>query len=229
MQRYAVITRKIPREIVLLKGLPCAWGRCTFCHYVEDNTRSLDEIQRVADEVLAKVSGRFGRLEVINSGSILELPLAVREQIRDLLVRRGIEEFICEASWPYRRRFDEIRAFFATPTRIKVGIETFDARLRNEVLNKNVHFASIDEVRQATESICLLVGFRGQTRSSVRRDIQILLDRFAYGCVNVFTPAARTGHLLDESIRRWFAREFRWLDDHPTIEVLFRNTDFGVG
>lgn len=70
MNRYARITRKFPREIALLRGLPCVWSRCTFCDYIEDNTTDTDEIDRVADEELAKVTGELRRLEVINSGSI---------------------------------------------------------------------------------------------------------------------------------------------------------------
>ena len=51
MQRYSVITHKLPREIVLLKGLPCVWSKCTFCDYIDDNTSDEAHIQRVADEV----------------------------------------------------------------------------------------------------------------------------------------------------------------------------------
>ena len=227
--RYSRITRKLPREIVLLKGLPCVWSRCTFCDYIADNTTDLAEIRRVADEQLGRVTGEFGRLEVINSGSIQELPPEVREQIRDLMKSRGIGEFICESYWSYRREFEQTRAFFGVPTRIKVGIETFDDRLRNVVLNKAMHFRSPEEVAALTDTICLLVGFRGQTRDSVRRDIDILLSRFKYGCVNLFTPNSRSRDLIDDEIRAWFREEFAWLDRHPTTEVLWQNTDFGVG
>ena len=87
MQRYSVITHKLPREIVLLKGLPCVWSKCTFCDYIDDNTSDEAHIQRVADEELAKVTGEFGRLEIINSGSIQELTPPVLEQVRALLHR----------------------------------------------------------------------------------------------------------------------------------------------
>ena len=142
MNRYAVITRKIPREIVLLKGRPCLWSRCTFCDYIEDNTTDDALIERVADEVLAQVTGRLGRLEVLNSGSIHELPTSVWERIRDTIRRTGITELICESYWAYRKRLGEVGEFFGIPTRIKIGVETFDDRLRNEVLNKPMPFKS---------------------------------------------------------------------------------------
>lgn len=229
MVRYSRLTRKIPREIVLLRALPCVWSRCTFCDYIRDNTTDLEEIGRIADTELARVTGEFGRLEVINSGSIQELPLFVRERIREVITARGIGEFICESYWAYRRQFDATREFFRVPTRIKVGVETFDDHLRNAVLNKRMHFGSPADVARFTDTICLLVGFRGQTRETVRRDIDILLERFRYGCINLFSPNTRSAGLIDESIKAWFREEYAWLDDHPTVEVLWQNTDFGVG
>lgn len=229
MNRYAVIPGKLPREILLLRGLPCVWGRCTFCDYIDDNTTDLGEIRRVAAAELAKVTGRLGRLEVINSGSIQELPLEVRTAIRDLLTDRGIMEFICESYWAYRHTFTETRDFFRVPTRIKLGVETFDDHLRNVVLNKRMVFSDPAEVARLTDAICLLVGFRGQTRETVARDIDILLRHFRYGCVNLFTPNRKSAALLDEDIKAWFRETYADLADHPTIEVLAENTDFGVG
>ncbi|MFH0981138.1 MAG: radical SAM protein [Planctomycetota bacterium] len=229
MQRYTRITRKIPRELVLLKGLPCLWSRCTFCDYIDDNTTDRGLIQNVAEQELAKVTGEFGRLEVVNSGSIQELTGPVLELIRRKIIETGITEFICESFWAYRHRFDEVRSFFAVPTRIKVGVETFDADLRNRVLNKNMVFDSPQEVAALTDTVCLLVGFKGQTYDTIRRDVDILLEHFTYGCINLFTPNRKSPGLIDEAIKAWFRREYAWLDDHPTVEVLWLNTDFGVG
>lgn len=229
MNRYARITAKIPREIVLLKGRPCVWSRCTFCDYVDDNTTDDAEIERVADAVLAQVTGRWGRLEVINSGSIQELPASVWERIRDKIRQTGIDELICESYWAYRDRLAEVREFFGIPTRIKIGVETFDDHLRNHVLNKAMPFKSPREVADLTDTICLLVGFQGQTPETVKRDIDILLSMFTYGCVNLLTPNVRNAGLIDNDIRAWFRETYGWLDEHPTVEVLWENTDFGVG
>jgi len=229
MKRYARITGKLPREIVLLRSLPCIWGRCTFCDYIADNTTDLEVIQQVADEQLGRVSGEFGRLEVINSGSIQELPRRVREQIRDLLASRGIGEFICESYWAYRERFEETRSFFNVPTRIKLGVETFDDALRNGVLGKGMHFDTPQDVARLTDSICLLVGFRGQTRDTVERDVDTLLRHFRYGCINLFTPNSRSAGLMDPELKQWFAEAYRFLEELPTVEVLWENTAYGVG
>ena len=44
MERYSVITEKNRREIVLLRAFPCAWGKCSFCDYIEDNGRDEEEM-----------------------------------------------------------------------------------------------------------------------------------------------------------------------------------------
>jgi hypothetical protein len=227
--RYAKYTGHHPREVVLLKGLPCVWSRCTFCDYIDDNTTDQAAIRQVADEELMKVTGEFGRLQVINSGSIQELPLFLRERIRDLLKSRGIGEFWTESYWAYRRDYAATRAFFEVDTHLFLGVETFDDRLRNEVLGKSMHWDSPDDVAAATDSICLMVGFRGQTKDSVRRDIDILRSKFRYGIVNLFSENRLSAGLMDEEIKAWFREEFRWLEGEPNLDVLWNNTDFGVG
>ena len=74
MNRYAKIEEKLKREIVLLKGRPCFWGKCTFCDYIEDNTMNMDDAVRENREILENVTGEFGVLECINSGNVFELP-----------------------------------------------------------------------------------------------------------------------------------------------------------
>lgn len=71
--RYNKITGKHQREIVLLKSFPCRYGKCSFCNYIEDNSTDEKEIDSVNLEVLKEVTGEFGVLEVINSGSVFEL------------------------------------------------------------------------------------------------------------------------------------------------------------
>jgi len=227
--RYARVPGKLPKEILLLKGLPCVWSRCSFCDYIDDNTTDEAQILQVAEENLARVTGEFGRLMVINSGSIQELPEAVRERIRAVIRDKGITQFFTESYWAYRSEYEETRAYFETDTHLFLGVETFDDHLRNVVLNKSMHWKSVDEVAAATDSICLLIGFRGQTRDGIRRDIDLLLSKFRYGTINLFTENRLSSGLMDEGIKDWFRAEFAWLDSQPNFDVLWKNTDFGVG
>ena len=72
MDRYSKVTNKNVREIVLLKALPCIWGKCAFCDYIDDNGNNIAEINKLNKEVLDNITGEFGVLEVINSGSCFE-------------------------------------------------------------------------------------------------------------------------------------------------------------
>ena len=70
MERYSVINEKFPREFVLLQGTGCRWGKCTFCDYHSDTSEDPFLVNR---PVLEQVTGCHGVLDVINSGSCLEL------------------------------------------------------------------------------------------------------------------------------------------------------------
>lgn len=90
MERYNKITNKNPREIVLLKGRPCAWGKCCFCDYIEDNSRDVQEMNALNQEVLSHVTGELGVLEVINSGSCFELPEETLKMIKEIIAEKQI-------------------------------------------------------------------------------------------------------------------------------------------
>lgn len=228
MERYSRITDKNRREIVLLRAFPCAWGKCTFCDYIEDNGKDETELVFQNREVLKEITGEFGVLEVINSGSCFELPKETLEDIRKIVEEKGIRRLIFESHWIYRKRLQEMRDFFGIPVTYKIGIETFDHDFRENVLNKHADFQSPEEVAALFDSICLMVGIQGQTKEMIRNDIFILKKYFNHGTVNVYnnnsTPVKR-----DEELVRWFMEEYRWLLDDPDVEVLYEITDFGVG
>ena len=228
MERYSVITEKNPREIVLLRAFPCAWGKCAFCDYIEDNGRNREEMEEQNRQVLSQVTGGLGVLEAINSGSCFELPRETLEDIKTIAGEKNIRRLIFESHWIYRHRLEELREFFRIPVTYKIGVETFDYDFRERVLNKHADFKSPQEVARFFDSICLMVGIKGQTKEMIRNDITILKQYFSHGTVNVFnnnsTPIRR-----DEELVRWFMEEYRWLLDDPDVEVLYNITDFGVG
>ena len=102
MERYNKITNKNPREIVLLKGRPCAWGKCRFCDYIEDNSRDVQEMNALNQEVLSHVTGELGVLEVINSGSCFELPEETLKMIKEIIAEKQIHRLFFESHWMYR-------------------------------------------------------------------------------------------------------------------------------
>ena len=62
----------------------------------------------------------------------------------------------------------------------------------------------------------------------IQKDINIVLNNFDYGTINIFTENT-TNIKRDEELIKWFEKEYRFLEKNDKIEVLFENTDFGVG
>lgn len=228
MNRYGIIHKKRKREIVLLKGHPCFWGKCTFCDYIEDNSSDDTEINAVNDGVLSRVTGIYGALEVINSGSVFELPPQTLERIKTVKEDKKIGVLYFESCYQYRDRLKDIRDYFGGSVVFKCGVETFDAAFRNGVLNKGLCFDSPQDVARHFEAVCLLVGVRGQTREMIDRDIDIMLKYFKYGCVNIFSSNT-TKVTPDAELAEWFAEKYAFLEANPDVDVLWNNTDFGVG
>lgn len=228
MDRYSKVINKNLREIVLLKALPCIWGKCAFCDYIDDNDDNIAEINKLNKEVLNNITGEFGVLEVINSGSCFEIPRESLEYIKKIVVEKKIKKLFLESHWCYKNRLQEMRDFFGIEIIFKIGVETFDNSFRNLVLNKNANFKTVDEVKESFQSVCLLVGIKGQTKEMIKRDINLVLENFKYATINVFINNS-TEIKRDEELVQWFTDNFKYLEDYQYIEVLYNNTDFGVG
>lgn len=228
MERYSHILEKDKREIVLLKSRPCIWGKCSFCDYIEDNDVNQDENKKINDEVLNNVTGQYGVLEVINSGSFFELPDETIERIYKIIVEKKIKRLYIEAHYLYKKKITALREKFKIEIIVKTGIETFNDEMRNNVLNKNVHFDKIEEILEDFDSPCLMVGIQGQTKEMIRKDIEILTKYFDHGTINIYrnnsTPIKR-----DEELIKWFDEEYHDLKNDKKYDYLGIPTDFGVG
>lgn len=229
MIRYSRILEKNPREIVLLKSHPCKWGRCFFCDYISDNCKDEFAMIEFNHQVLSNVTGEFSRLEVINSASVFELPKESLQDIKDIILDKEIDELYFESHYSYKDRLEEIKDFFPeVDVKFKCGIETFDYEFRNHYLKKGVNFKTPEEVAAYFDSICLLVGVMGQTKGMISKDIEILLKYFNRGCINIYVNNT-TPVKADLELIQWFKEEYSYLEDMENIELLWNNTDFGVG
>ncbi|MEF9951038.1 MAG: radical SAM protein [Clostridium sp.] len=228
MDRYNVIRGKNKREIVLIKSRPCVWGKCSFCDYIEDNSNNIEEIVKLNKDVLDNITGVYGVLEVINSGSCFEIPRETLEYIREIIIKKNIKKLFLECHWMYRKKLQEMRDFFGIEVVFKIGVETFDNEFRNGYLKKNARFNHYSEISNDFKSVCLMVGIKGQTKEMIDNDINILMKHFDYGTVNIFTNNT-TEVKRDQELINWFEEKYRYLENVDKIEVLFENTDFGVG
>ena len=228
MNRYSTIDNKNQREIVLLKGFPCIWGKCSFCDYIDDNSNLEDEINNINFEVLSNITGKYKVLEVINSGSCFEIPKDTLIRIKEIIKEKKIEKLFLESHWCYRNRLQEMRDFFEIPIVFKIGVETFDYDFRNIVLNKNAKFKSVEELKKYFDSPCMLVGIMGQTKEMIDNDMDIILNNFNHATINIFVNNT-TNIKRDEELVKWFIEKYKFIDENTDFEVLYNNTDFGVG
>ena len=229
MIRYSKIEEKQKREIVLLIARPCFWGKCSFCDYIEDNSTDQEFMIRKNHEVLEKVTGEFGKLEVIDSASVFELPKKTLEEIREICKKKNIKTLIFEAHYAYKNRLNEIREFFSgIEVLFKIGIETFDYDFRENVLNKNAKFKEAEEVEKYFDAPCIMVGIKGQTKEMIRRDIDIIENHFKWATVNIFQENS-TEIKRDDELIAWFMKEYSYLIYDPRIDFLYTINDFGIG
>ena len=99
MDRYSKIINKNSREIVLLKAFPCVWGKCSFCDYIDDNGKDEEELNKLNKGVLDNITGEFGVLEVINSGSCFEIPKETLNYIKKIVDEKKIKLLFFESHW----------------------------------------------------------------------------------------------------------------------------------
>jgi hypothetical protein len=229
MQRYSIIDEKLPREVVLLKSYPCLYGKCSFCNYIEDNSTSIHEIEETNFTVLESITGKYGVIEVLNSGSVFELPDSILQKIKQLTENKNIHTIYFETYYGYRKRLDEIRKYFPKQQiHFRIGIETFDDEFRAQVLNKPFPTDNIKELANQFNACCLLICVAGQTKEQIINDIEIALTNFNVVTINVFIDNG-TKVTQAKELSKWFTQEiYPKLKDNPKIEILLDNKDLGV-
>lgn len=232
MIRYSIITEKNPREIVLLRGQGCRYRRCAFCDYHED--ASCDEHANLAinTEALNKVTGEFGCLEIVNSGSFSELDSSTMKAIMAVCVSKKISTIHFECHWLYRRHIPALREAFSqigVKVKMKIGVETFDAIYREETMLKGIKETDPEKIAECFDECCLLFGLPGQTILSMKNDIETGLKHFRRICINIMVEN-NAPLQPSEEVRQLFINELLPLyKDNPRIDILLHNTDFGVG
>lgn len=227
MQRYSVIREKMPREFVLLQGTGCRWGKCSFCDYHTDTS---DNPFLVNQTVLEKVTGEYGVLDVINSGSAMELDVQTINLIQRIVKEKGIDTVWFEAHYMYRHRLKGFAEQFPdAQVKFRCGVETFDSQLRSRWKKGIAPEVTAKDIARYFQGVCLLCCTQGEDFERIVADIETARQHFEYFSINLFcnnsTPIRR-----DEELVQRFVREiYPSIKDDPRIEVLANNTDLGVG
>ncbi len=227
MDRYSIIDTKMPREFLLLQGTGCRWRKCTFCNYHTDVCSNPYSVNK---KVLECVTGKYGVLDIINSGSAMELDSATIEDIKSVVKEKNIHTLWFEAHYMYRNRLDTFALQFA-PAKVKFrcGIESFDPVLRSS-WNKGIpECVTPEDVARYFSGVCLLCCTVGDNRERIISDIATAKRYFEYFSVNLFCNNG-TDVRRDDELVGWFVKEiYPFLKDEDGIEVLIGNTDLGVG
>lgn len=227
MDRYSLIHTKMPREFVLLQGTGCKWKKCTFCDYHEDVSSHPFQVN---EPVLRQVTGRYGVLDVINSGSAMELDADTLNLLRKVVREKHIHTLWFEAHYMYRHKLARFAEQFA-PARVKFrcGVETFDATLREQWHKGIPSSVGVEDIARYFQGVCLLCCTQGESKERILADIELAKANFEYFSVNVFCNNS-TCIKQDTELASWFAREvYPQIKDVPNLEVLMENTDLGVG
>ncbi|MBQ7853376.1 MAG: hypothetical protein IJ352_02800 [Muribaculaceae bacterium] len=227
MERYSLIHDKFPREFVLLQGTGCRWKKCAYCDYFHDVSENPYELN---SKELEKVTGHYGVLDVINSGSAMELDRDTISLIKHIVAEKKIHTIWFESHYMYRTHLEKFaRQFAPAKVKFRCGIETFDASLRNKWTKGIPSEVTARDVAKYFDGICLLCGTKGESKERIISDIDTALKYFEYISVNLFNKNT-TSIEVDEDLQRWFVTEvYPHIKDNPAIEVLLQNTDLGVG
>ena len=227
MQRYSLIKEKMPREFLLLQGTGCRWAKCTFCDYFGDCSSNPYEVNK---KVLEQVTGEFGVLDIINSGSAMELDSDTIGLIKETIVEKNIKTVWFEAHYMYRNRLEAFaKQFMPAIVKFRCGIESFDPTLRSS-WNKGVPSdVTAANVAEYFKGVCLLCCTQGDTKERILNDIATAREHFEYFSINLFCNNS-TAVKRDAELAKWFEAEvYPMLKDMDGVEILLNNNDLGVG
>ena len=227
MERYSLITTGMKREFILLQGTGCRWRKCTFCDYYEDVSENPFEINK---QVLGNVTGIYGVLDIINSGSCQEYDEETIRLIQKTTAEKNISSLWFESHWMYRNTLESFRKLFpSADVHFRCGAETFNPKLRTSWNKGIAEDVTPEDIRKYFDGVCLLVGIKGQTSEDIMKDVEIAERLFDYYSVNLFCPNS-TATERDDELAEIFIREIApIIRRSPKAEVLIENTDLGVG
>ncbi len=225
--RYAKIDTVLPREFLLLQGRGCVWKQCAFCDYHQDVSENPYEVNR---PVLEQVTGEYGVLDIINSGSAPELDEETLALIRKVADACKVHTLWFEAHWLYREKLMEFGARFPNQrVKFRCGVETFDPILRESWKKGIPPEVCAKDLAQYFQGVCLLAAVEGQTREGILRDINLARQYFEYFSLNAFVENS-TNLCRDEKLAAWLSEEIApMLREVPGAELLLSNVDLGVG
>ena len=224
--RYSEIQKGMKREFLLLQGTGCRWRKCSFCDYYLDKSENPFAVN---EPILRMVTGKYGVLDIINSGSAMEFDGKTISLIREITEEKNISDLWFEAHWMYRKKLSDFSRNFPCRVHYRIGIESFNPELR-EKWHKGIGADVTPEmVREYFDGVCLLVGMDGQTEEDIISSVEIAESLFDYYSVNLFCPNSSIEKRNDNLARIFIEKLYPKIAKSRKAEILIDNTDLGVG
>ena len=178
------------------------------------------------------MTGIYKKLEIVNSGSVFELPKETLIEIKRICEDKCIEVIYFEAYFSYINRLIEIVDFFPNQkVRFRIGLETFDDDFRVEILNKKFYISDdkiFNNIKNKYWGVLLMICIKGQTKEGILNDINMAIDNFNEVTISVFNNND-TVIEQDDKLLEWFSLYvYPNLIDNENIEILIDNKDLGV-
>ncbi len=230
--RYSVIEEKNKREFLLLIGNGCKWKKCSFCDYHTDFDKNELTCFKVNEIELNKVTGKYKTLEIVNSGSFIDLDKKTMKKIESVCLEKNINTLYFECHWAHKDSIPKLKNDFkdiGITVKTKIGLESFDYYYRESFLNKGIKETNINIIKQYFDEVCLLQGLPGQSVDFMLKDIALGLQYFERVCINIMTKN-KTKIMPDpntiENFKKYIYPIYK---DNYRVDILLTNTDFGVG
>lgn len=232
LNRYAVIEDKNPREFLLLRGSGCRWRKCRFCDYHLDFSKDEEANFLLNKNELLKITGIYGKVEIVNSGSVFEMGNKTMELIKKICIEKHIKEVHFEAHWMYHNQIPLLKKEFkdiGITLKMKIGVESFDNDFRENVLRKGIDVTSPEKIAEYFDEVCLLQGLEGNTVDGMIADIETGLKYFERVCVNIMVENSMPVKPDKQVISDFIKFVYPIYKDNTRVDILLNNTDFGVG
>lgn len=197
-----------------------------------DRNNIEEEQYQINFRALERVTGEFGVLEAINSGSIFELNEKSFRRLLEVCKERKIKRLIVESHYMYKSHIMDLKercSKLGITLQVKGGVETFDSEFREKILNKGFGYPSLSDLQEVFDIVNLLVGVKGQTLEQVEDDIKVGMENFDRVCVNLYKEMEDIMPADEELKRRFMQSIYPTYKDFENIDILVENTDFGVG
>lgn len=232
VERYSTIDSKNPREILLLRGSGCVWRRCRFCDYHLDSCKDDAANYALNSVEINKVTGKYGVLEIVNSGSFIDLDDQTMNLVIETCRQKNIKQIHFESHWMHRNDIAELRDKFkqvGVNVKMKIGVETFDYLFRESYLMKGIDTEDVSEIAKYFNEVCLLFGIPGQTYESMINDIETGLANFDRVCINIMQNNSMPIKMDARVIKIFRDKIYDKYIDNDRVDILMNNTDFGIG